>query len=52
MLGFEAAEQAKSELLNLPSLTVNERQICDLEMLLNGGFSPLQGYLNQADYEA
>ncbi len=52
MLGLEAAEQAKSELLNLPSLTVNERQICDQEMLLNGGFSPLQGYLNQADYEA
>ena len=52
MLGPEAAEQAKSELLNLPSLTINERQICDLEMLLNGGFSPLQGYLNQADYEA
>ena len=52
MLGLEAAEQAKTELLNLPSLTVNERQICDLEMLLNGGFSPLQGYLNQADYEA
>ena len=52
MLVPEAAEQAKSELLNLPSLTINERQICDLEMLLNGGFSPLQGYLNQADYEA
>jgi len=52
ILGLEAAEQAKTELLNLPSLTINERQICDLEMLLNGGFSPLQGYLNQADYEA
>ena len=52
MLGPEAAEQAKTELLNLPSLTVNDRQICDLEMLLNGGFSPLQGYMNQADYEA
>jgi sulfate adenylyltransferase len=27
------------------------RQICDLELLLNGGFSPLTGFLNRNDYE-
>ena len=27
------------------------RQICDVELLLNGGFSPLEGFLGQADYE-
>jgi sulfate adenylyltransferase len=27
------------------------RHVRDLELLLNGGFSPLRGFLNQADYE-
>ncbi|KAJ3260971.1 Sulfate adenylyltransferase [Boothiomyces macroporosus] len=35
----------------LPSLTLNERQVCDLELILNGGFSPLEGFMNQQDYE-
>lgn len=35
-----------------PSWDLTPRQICDLELLLNGGFSPLTGYMNQADYES
>ena len=31
-------------------LYLNNRQLCDLEMLLNGGFSPLEGYMNSKDY--
>ena len=27
----------------LPSLTLTERQLCDLELIMTGGFSPLQG---------
>ncbi|MCT7009421.1 hypothetical protein, partial [Salmonella enterica] len=27
------------------------RQLCDLELLLNGAFSPLEGFLTQRDYE-
>lgn len=34
----------------LPSLTLSERQLCDLELLLNGGFSPLKGFMSQQDY--
>jgi len=34
-----------------PSWDLNARQICDLELLLNGGFSPLEGFLCRADYE-
>ena len=26
------------------------RQLCDIEMLLNGAFSPLEGFLGEADY--
>ncbi|KAG7664551.1 MET3 [[Candida] subhashii] len=36
----------------LPSLTLTDRQLCDLELILNGGFSPLTGFLNQQDYES
>ena len=33
-------------------LVLNQRQICDLELILNGGFAPLTGFLGQADYES
>lgn len=39
---------AESE--NLVSLDLYERHLCDLEMLLIGGFSPLEGFLNEDDY--
>ena len=34
------------------SWTLSSRQICDLEMILNGGFKPLEGFLNKEDYES
>lgn len=36
----------------LPDLSLTERQLCDLELILNGGFSPLEGFLNEADYKS
>jgi sulfate adenylyltransferase len=35
-----------------PSWDLTPRQLCDLELLLNGGFSPLKGFMAQADYES
>jgi sulfate adenylyltransferase len=35
-----------------PSWDLTERQVCDLELLLNGGFSPLRGFMSRADYES
>ncbi|CAE6431056.1 unnamed protein product [Rhizoctonia solani] len=36
----------------LPELILTERQLCDLELILNGGFSPLEGFLNEEDYKS
>lgn len=35
-----------------PSLDLSPRQLCDLELLLNGGFSPLRGFMTRLDYES
>ncbi|KAG8740808.1 Sulfate adenylyltransferase [Ceratobasidium sp. 414] len=35
----------------LPGIVLTERQLCDLELIMNGGFSPLEGFLNEADYK-
>lgn len=32
------------------SLTLTQRQLCDLELILNEGFAPLQGFMNEKDY--
>ncbi|GAA94662.1 uncharacterized protein L969DRAFT_94705 [Mixia osmundae IAM 14324] len=34
----------------LPDISLAERQLCDLELLMSGGFSPLEGFMNEADY--
>ena len=34
-----------------PSWDLTPRQLCDLELLLGGGFSPLDGFLRRADYD-
>lgn len=35
---------------SLPSLELTQRQLCDLELLLSGAFSPLEGFLGRSDY--
>lgn len=42
----------KQEALKLPSIDLNVRQTADLELLINGAYTPLPGYLNRADYES
>ena len=37
---------------DLVSIDLNPRQTADLELLLNGGYTPLTGYMNRADCES
>ncbi|HEY9197902.1 MAG TPA: bifunctional sulfate adenylyltransferase/adenylylsulfate kinase [Gammaproteobacteria bacterium] len=52
LVDSERTEQIKQASREFLSLTLTQRQACDLELLLNGGFSPLRGFMGQADYEA
>ena len=33
-----------------PEITLNKRQCCDFELIVNGAFSPLEGFMRQNDY--
>jgi len=39
-----------AEAEKLPAIVLTERQLCDLELIMNGGFSPLEGWMNEKDY--
>src|SRR5437588_1333236 len=47
----EKAAELKAHSREWPSWDLTARQICDLELLMSGGFSPLRGFMNKADYE-
>ena len=51
-LNPEQAAEEKQHAVDYPSWDLSDRQLCDLELLLNGAFSPLEGFLGQADYES
>ena len=46
----EHAEELKKRSVDWPSWDLTPRQLCDLELLLNGAFSPLRSFLGSADH--
>ncbi len=55
LVNLVKGQNERAELLaeasNFPSVQLSERSVCDLELLTTGGFSPLDGFMRQADYE-
>lgn len=47
----DEAERWRHHSANLVAIDLGTRQLCDLELLLNGAFSPLEGFLVQRDYD-
>ncbi len=48
----ERAETLKADSGDFLSISLNQRQLCDLELLLCGGLSPLSGFMQQDAYES
>jgi sulfate adenylyltransferase len=51
MAGPERAAEIQAKSRDWPSWDLTPRQVCDLELLLSGGFSPLRGFMCRTDYE-
>ena len=49
---YDSVQKMKTEAANLVSHDLTPRQICDLELLMNGGFNPLKGFLGKCDYDS
>ena len=47
----ERADELRQLSRDWPSWDLTERQMCDLELLVSGGFSPLTGFMASPDYE-
>lgn len=52
MLDSEQAQGIKPSLGGLLSWPLTQRQLCDFELILNGGFSPLEGFMTKDNYES
>ena len=52
MAPAERAAELKAQAREMPSWSLTARQLADLELLLNGAFSPLAGFMKRDDHEA
>ncbi len=50
-LGEKAAKEERVIARDYVSWDLTPRQLCDIELVLSGAFSPLEGFLGRADYE-
>ncbi len=45
------ARELKRTSLDVPSVTLTQRQLCDLELLMCGAFTPLMGFMGERSYD-
>ena len=51
LIAFQSVVFAK-DLSNIPSVVIDERIISDLRLIAGGFLSPLDGFMNQEDYQS
>jgi len=49
-VSYDSAQKLKLEAGDLTSWDLTPRQTCDIELLMNGGFNPLKGFMTEEDY--
>ncbi len=52
LVHFRRVELLRNEALDLVSIDLSAAQLCDLELLLNRGLYPLDGYMSRQCYNS
>ena len=52
LLSMDECEYLKKVIPISCSVTLSERQLCDLEMLMSGALNPLDGFMTESEYES
>jgi sulfate adenylyltransferase len=52
LVDADRAAEIRQASRDWPSVDLGPRQLCDLELLINGAYSPLEGFLGEADHRA
>lgn len=52
VLARSLAINLRADAVKFPVATLTKRQMCDLELLMNGAYSPLEGFMNQNEYDS
>ena len=50
VVGGERAEELRRRAIDLPSMRLTRRSVCDLELLATGAFSPLDRFMGEEDH--
>ncbi len=52
LAGPEEVDRLRELSMDMASISLSSRQLSDLELLMNGAYSPLTGFMNRREYDA